>query len=75
MWLPPSGPRPGVKQGHGSFGKVAAFADLPFIVGFHKDGTGEAEQRLRVGEDTDNVGAALDFLVQPRQRDSPSCKS
>jgi hypothetical protein len=41
---------------------------LPFVVSFDQDGAGEAEQGGRVGEDADDVGAALDLLVQPFQR-------
>ena len=28
-------------QGHGAFGQVEAFADLPFVVGFGEDCTGQ----------------------------------
>jgi hypothetical protein len=36
---------------------------LPFVVGFDQDGAGQAEQRGGVGEDPDDVGAALDSLL------------
>ena len=54
--------------GHGRFGEVAAFGDLPFVVGLDQHGPGQAEQRGGVGEHTDDVGAALDLLVDPFQR-------
>lgn len=44
---------------------MGAFADLPFVVGFGQDGAGQAEQGSEAGEHADDVGAALDFLVQP----------
>jgi len=56
---------------HGAFGQVAAVADLPFVVGFDEDGAGQAEQGGGVGEDSDDVGAALDLLVQPLLRPDP----
>jgi hypothetical protein len=56
------------EQGHGSFGELAAFAGLPFVVGFDQDRAGQTEQDVGVGEDADDVGVALDFLVQPLQR-------
>ena len=58
----------GVEQGHGGLGEVAPVGDLPFVVGFDQDGAGEAEQRGGVGEDADDVGAALDLLVHPLER-------
>jgi hypothetical protein len=36
-------------------------------VGLDQDGTGQAQQRGRVGKDSDYVGAALDFFVQAFQ--------
>jgi hypothetical protein len=50
---------------HGSFGEVAAVGDGPFVVDLDQDGAGEAEQGFGVGEDTDDVGAAFDLLVDP----------
>jgi hypothetical protein len=41
---------------------------LPFVVGFDHDRADEAEQGFGVGEDADDVGAALDLLVQPLER-------
>ena len=57
-----------VQCGHGGFREVAAVGDLPFVVGFDQHTGGQTQQRLGVGEDTDNVAAALDFPVQPLQR-------
>jgi hypothetical protein len=37
-------------------------------VGFDEDRAGEAEQRGGVGEDSADVGAAFDLLVQPLER-------
>src|SRR4051794_39196041 len=34
----------GVEEGHGAFGQVAAFGDLPFVVGLDEHGSGEAQQ-------------------------------
>jgi len=56
------------EQGHGAFGEVAAVADLPLVMGFDQHRAGQPQQRLRVGEHPDNVGAALDLLVQSLQR-------
>ena len=61
----------GLEHRHGAFGQVAAVADLPFVVGFDEDGAGQAEQGGGVGEDSDDVGAALDLLVQPLLRPDP----
>lgn len=38
---------------------------MPFVVGLDQDRTGQAEQRLGVGEEPDSVGAAPDFFVDP----------
>jgi hypothetical protein len=57
-----------VEHCHGAFGEVTAVADLPFVVGLGEHGSGEAEQGGGVGEDADDVGAALDLLVQPLER-------
>jgi hypothetical protein len=38
---------------------------LPLVVGLDQAGAGQAEQGCGVGEDPDDVGAALDFLVEP----------
>ena len=43
-------------------------ADLPFVVSFHEDGSGQAEKGIGVRNDPDDVGAPLDLLVQPLQR-------
>jgi hypothetical protein len=37
----------------------------PFVGLFGQDGADRADDRGPVGEDTDHVGAAADFLVQP----------
>lgn len=57
----------GAELVHADVGDVAA-GDLPFVVGFHHDSGGQAEQRGWVGEDLHDVGAAFDFLVQTFQR-------
>jgi hypothetical protein len=56
------------EQGHGAFGEVAPVADLPFVVGFDQHRSGQTKERLGVGEHPHDVGAALDFLVEPLQR-------
>jgi len=38
---------------------------LPLVVLLEQDGTDEADDGVLVGEDADDVGAALDLLVQP----------
>jgi len=57
-------------------GQVAAFADLPFIVGFDQDGGGQPQQGLGVGEDPDDVGAALDarYLRDAQHADAMLCR-
>jgi len=55
----------GGEQGHGAFGQVAALAGLPFVMGLDEHRPGQPQQGLWVGEDPDDVGAALDLLVQP----------
>ena len=52
---------------HGDIGEIAA-GDLPFVVGFDDHRGGQAQKCRRVGEDLHDVGAALDFLVQPLDR-------
>jgi hypothetical protein len=41
---------------------------LPFVVGFEQHGSDQADDAVLVGKDADDIGAALHFLVQPRQR-------
>ena len=48
----------------GGLGQVAAFAVLPLLVLFEQDGSDQAGDGLPVGEDLDNVGAALDLAAQ-----------
>ena len=48
----------------GGLGQVAAFAVLPFLVLLEQDGADQAGDGLPVGEDLDNVGAALDLAVE-----------
>src|SRR5688572_5746967 len=60
-----SGP---VEHGHGALGEIAAVGNLPFVVRLDQDRTGQAQQCLGVGEDAQDIGAALDLLVQPLQR-------
>jgi hypothetical protein len=38
---------------------------LPLVVGFDQDAGRQPEQRGGVGEDPDDVGAALDLPVEP----------
>jgi hypothetical protein len=52
-----------VELGHGFFGHVAAFGDLPFVVLFDDDGGDEAEGCGVVGENPDHVDPAFDFTV------------
>ena len=40
----------------------------PFVVLFGQHGADEADQRVAVGEDADDVGAAADLLVEPLDR-------
>jgi hypothetical protein len=54
-----------VQFGHGGFGQVAAVADLPLFVGLDEHGADETGDGLRVGEDPDHVGSALDLTVEP----------
>jgi hypothetical protein len=42
-------------------------AHLPFVVRLDQDRAGEAKQGGGVGKYADDVGAALDLLVQPLQ--------
>jgi len=45
---------------------MVAFGGYPAIrCGFDQDRAGQAEQSGRVGEDSDDVGAAFDFLDEP----------
>jgi hypothetical protein len=41
---------------------------LPFVVRLDQDAGSEAEQAVGVGEDADDVGAALELLVEPLDR-------
>jgi hypothetical protein len=41
---------------------------LPFVVGLDQHRAGQAQQRGGVGEDADDIGAALDLLVEPLER-------
>ena len=45
-----------------------AVAGFPFVVLLDQDGASEAQQRGRVREHSDDVGAAFDLLVDPFQR-------
>ena len=47
----------------GGLGQVAAFAVLPLLALLEQDGADQAGDGLPVGEDLDNVGAALDLGV------------
>ena len=44
---------------HRCFGEVAAFAGLPLVVLLDQDRPSKAQQGCRVGEHTDDVGAAF----------------
>ena len=44
--------------------EVAARLD-PFVMLFGQDGADEADKRVTVGEDTNDISAAPDFLVEP----------
>ena len=57
-----------VDEGHGFFGEVAAFGDGPLVVLVQQDGADEADHGGVVGEDADDVGAALDLFVDPLER-------
>ena len=49
-------------------GHVAGALDGPFIVLFQKDSPDEADDGLVVGEDADDLGAALDLTVDALDR-------
>jgi hypothetical protein len=54
-----------VQLGHGGFGQVAAFVlDVPFVMVFGRDGSGEAFEGGGVGEHADHVCAAFDLAVE-----------
>jgi len=41
---------------------------LPVVILLEEDGADEADDRLLVREDADDVGASLELLVQPLKR-------
>ena len=47
---------------------VAGPLDRPFIILLEQDGAGQAGNGVLIGEDADDLGAALDLAVQPFQR-------
>jgi hypothetical protein len=49
-------------------GHVAGALDGPLVVLFEEDGTDEANDGLVVGEDADDLGAALDLTVDALDR-------
>lgn len=55
----------GVEQSQGGFGQVAFVGDLPFVMGLDQNRAGQAQQCGRVREHPDDVGAALDLLIEP----------
>jgi hypothetical protein len=57
----------GEEFGHGTFGKVAAVEDLPLIVEFGHDRSGQPVHGGRVGEDLDHIGPPFDLPVEPLQ--------
>jgi hypothetical protein len=55
----------GLEECHGAFGQVTAVSGLPFVVHVGQDRPDQADEGVAVGEDADDVGAALDLSVQP----------
>ena len=53
--------------GHG-LGLHVAVLELPFVVGLEQHCTDQADDRALVGEDADDIGAALDLLVEAFNR-------
>ena len=47
---------------------VAGPLDRPFIILLEQDGADQAGNGVLIGEDADDLGAALDLAVQPFQR-------
>lgn len=52
---------------HADIGDVTS-GDLPLVVGFDDHCGREPKERSRVGEDLDDIGAALDLLVESFDR-------
>jgi hypothetical protein len=48
-----------LSRARADFRQVAFVGDLPFVVGLDEDGAGQAQQRRRIGEDADDVGAGV----------------
>ena len=46
-----------------SRGRVSGSLDGPFVVSFEEDRADEPEDRLVIGKDADDLGAALDLAV------------
>ena len=58
-----------IAQGRDGFqGHVAGALDGPFIVLLEQDGADEADDGGLVGEDADDLGAALDLAVEALER-------
>ena len=55
------------KFGH-CLGLHVAVLELPFVVGLEKHGADQADNGALVREDADDVGPALDRLVEPLKR-------
>lgn len=55
----------GVDEGHGAFGEVAAVGGLPLVVLVDEHGSDEADDRVVVGENSNDIRASLDLLVDP----------
>jgi hypothetical protein len=53
---------------HGFQGHVAGALHGPFIVLFEEDSTNEPDDGLVIGEDADDLGAALDLAVEALER-------
>lgn len=54
-----------VDLGHGAFGEVAAVGGLPLVVLVDEHGSDEADDRVVVGEEFNDIRASLDLLVDP----------
>ena len=53
---------------HGFKRHIAGALDSPFVTLFHEDGADQARYRGLIGEDADDLGAALDLAVRPLDR-------
>jgi hypothetical protein len=53
---------------HGGLGEEAPALELPFLLLLQQLAAHQAGDRGVIGEDTDDIGAALDLLVEPLER-------